>query len=409
MRTIKPMDVSHVDAFCTIATNSFCEEGFSAEVCRGRRDFIERMVTSIPGMSLHGMFEGDRMIGGMNLTEYTMNIRSLLTGVGGIRAVAVDLLHRKEGAAKALIEYACNHFRNRGYFMAILYPFRTDFYKKMGLGFGTEVREYRMKTEYFPANGAKEHVLFALPEDREAILDCYSTFVRSHHGMMEKLQPDLRQLFRSDQRIVVYKREGKVLGYIHFSFASENEFRSNLLIHEWIYVSAEAFMGLSAFIHSLADQFEYILVKAQDEHFHYMVTNPAIRPSDQFQNALCTVGVGIMYRVIDITALFTAFHAHNFNGQTCRLQIELQDPLIPSHTGRYRVDFVNGRAGMNAQGGYEVGIRMNVAEFSSLFMGLISFERLVQMGLAEITKPEYIPVVTSIFLTASKPVCTTYF
>ncbi len=147
-----------------------------------------------------------------------MKLLSTKTVGGGVGLVAVDLLHKKEKVCKELITYFLKHYRKKGISIALLYPFRPDFYKKMGFGYGTKVNQYRIKPESLPKGDSKKNTRFLDEDDREALLECYNRLMDRTSGMIEKSDFALQRIFDQKNRIVAYEKDGKVRGYIIFTF-----------------------------------------------------------------------------------------------------------------------------------------------------------------------------------------------
>jgi predicted acetyltransferase len=116
-----------------------------------------------------------------------------------------------------------------------------------------------------------------------------------------------------------------------------------------------------------------------------------------------------MYRVIDTAGLFETLAQRDFNGQSCRLKIAARDSFLPENDGAVVVHFEDGRARLVEGGKHEAEVRLDIAEFSSLVMGVVPFKRLYTYGLAEISDARYLPVVNRLFETDEPPVCMTRF
>ena len=67
--------------------------------------------------------------------------------IGGVGLISVDLLHKKEHVAKNIMKAFHNHYRSQGVTLTALYPFRPDFYVKMGYGLGKKMNQYKFKPE----------------------------------------------------------------------------------------------------------------------------------------------------------------------------------------------------------------------------------------------------------------------
>jgi len=110
-----------------------------------------------------------------------------------------------------------------------------------------------------------------------------------------------------------------------------------------------------------------------------------------------------------VPAVFRALAGHDFGGQTCTLKLTVRDTFLPANDGAQLLRFERGAAQLLAEGDYDVEVRLEVAELSSLLMGCISFASLHTYGLAEISDPAYVETVTRLFRTERKPMCTTPF
>ena len=129
----------------------------------------------------------------MRIHYYEMNLYNKIIKVGGVGLVAVDLLHKKERAAKGLMEYFLKMFREKNSAFVALYPFRPDFYKKMGFGYGPTIYQYALQPNAFPKGQTKEHLLYASIEELPKIKACYNRYVEKTHGMMYKTDFECRR------------------------------------------------------------------------------------------------------------------------------------------------------------------------------------------------------------------------
>jgi predicted acetyltransferase len=183
-------------------------------------------------------------------------------------------------------------------------------------------------------------------------------------------------------------------------------------ITEFVYENREAFLGLLSFLHSQADQVHYIYFNTQDENFHHVPFDPRddtytlIPPVGHTSNSQ---GVGIMYRVIDIPGFFRDLKRHNFSNQDCKLKLTITDSFYPENEGSHIIHFVNGKARIKKSGDFEVEIQLDIADFSSMVMGVLRFKNMYAYGQAEISDKKYIDLINRLFTTENKPICTTQF
>ncbi len=369
-----------------------------------------------PGIAFFGYFRDGRLIGGMRLHHFDMNYAGTWIKAGGLGLVAVGLPHKKEKVARELVSYFLRYFREKGVSVAMLYPFRPDFYKRMGFGYGTKMNQYRIKPTDFPKGNTKKHVgMFETP-DRQLLLDCHNRFAASRHGMIKRTRNELENvLVVPENKLAVYKAAGKIQGYVLFTFrkAAENNLLINdIFIKEFIYENRQAQEELLTFLHSQEDQVSRIILNTFDEDIHFLFGNPLSGNDNLFTSVYHETniqGVGLMYRIVDLHHLFSGLHAHHFNGLNCRLKITLKDGFLPDHNSMAVIHFIDGKAHTVNDGSYEAELKTGICEFSSLIMGAVNLRTLHRYGLASLTEENLLRCVDGLFSLQGKPYCTTIF
>ena len=414
--TIRPLTDEEIAPFARITANAYpaMRLGTEDEV----RGFAERLRDRMdpPADALYGAFRDGALVGGMRLIEFQMNVRGETLPTGGVGLVAVDLLHKKERVARDLISSFLDWCGERNAPFAALYPFRPDFYKRMGFGYGAKSNQYHLRSDAFPAAGDRSALRYLSIADKEAIGACYARLQRRTHGMMEKLPRELgRYLEGGDARVIGYERDGTLTGYMAFGFDTDpkgNFIVNNLHVRELIYENREALAALFAFLNSQADQTARVTIETQDEAFHHLFAEPrddsgALFPSVYHQTN--TQGVGIMYRVVNTLAAWAALADTDFGGEMLRLRLHARDTFRPANDQPVTVAFADGKPHVSEDGQHDVALDLDIAEFSSLLMGAVDLESLYLYGLAEVSDPVWIPRLTRLFATPRKPITTTPF
>ncbi|MGO8948152.1 MAG: enhanced intracellular survival protein Eis [Ktedonobacterales bacterium] len=409
-----------------------------------RQRMLERWITrsADPTEHLYGAFDDGLLLGGMRLYDFTMTFgqesspneengtssKAVQLPVGGVGMVGVDLMHKKEHVARDLIAFFLKHYRDQDAPLALLYPFRPDFYKQMGFGYGTKMNEYRIRTASLPTGGGKAHLVSLAERDSDLLLDYYNRYQRRTHGMLRRTAFEIARKFASVQNhLVGYLEDGVLQGYFQFRFKSAAE--ENFLLHdieviECLYDTPTVLSEFLTFLQTQADQIRTIVFLTQDEDFHYLLPDPR-NGSDhlipQIYHEINARGVGLMYRVLDVAQLFRrlANGGYSFDGQTCRLQVQLTDTFFPENSGISAIWFENGeiqsveqrRPGDVQMSNLEkeITIQLDVSDFSSLILGAVGFKTLYRYGLAQLSDPHELDRVHRLFCTASSPRCVTAF
>lgn len=414
MSVIQRLPESDFDLFIAIVANAY--PGFKIVTEEDRQKVKQRLLkvhNQDPTTGFYGLYREGQLLGGMRWHDFTMQLFSTRVKAGGVGLVAVDLAHKKEKVARDMIARFLRHYRENGATMALLYPFRPDFYKQMGFGYGAKLSQYRVKPASLPRGASRAGVGFLTPDDKQALLACYNRYMAKTHGMIEKSAFELDGMFdRAENRIVGYKEGDRVSGYIVFTFqpVTPEAWVNDILVKELIYETREALAGLLTFLHTQADQVNQIIFDLLDDYFHHLLLDPrngsgnTIAPVYHESNVQ---GVGLMYRALDTPGLFEALAGHNFGGQSCKLKLSVADSFLAENDGGAVVHFKDGAARLAED--YEVEIRLDVSDFSSLVMGVVSFKSLYRYNLADISEPRYLDTVNRIFWAEEKPVCTTQF
>jgi predicted acetyltransferase len=414
--TIRPLTDEEIAPFARIAANAYPAMRLGTE--DDVRGFAERLRDrrDPPADTLYGAFRDGALVGGMRLIEFHMNVRGETLTTGGVGLVAVDLLHKKEKVARDLISSFLDWCSERNAPFAALYPFRPDFYKRMGFGYGAKSNQYHLRPDAFSADGERSALRYLTIADKEAIGACYVRVQQRTHGMMEKLPKELgRYLEGGDARVIGYDRDGTLTGYMAFGFDTDprgNFIVNNLHVRELIYETREALAALLAFLNSQADQISRVVIETQDETFHHLFAEPrddsgALFPSVYHQTN--TQGIGIMYRVVDTRAAWAALAGVDFGGEMLRLRLHARDSFRPANDQAITVAFAEGKPHIVEDGQHDVALDLDIAEFSSLLMGAVDLESLYLYGLAEVSDPAWLPRLTRLFATPRKPITTTPF
>jgi predicted acetyltransferase len=267
---IRALSTEDFDAFIDVTVNAY--PGMKVVSEEKKEQYKQRMLKvheEDPTVLFYGLFREGRLMGGMRLHDFTMNFLGGRIAAGGVGAVAVDLVSKKEHVAKEMMEYFIQHYRARGALLLLLYPFRPDFYKKMGFGYGIKMNRYRVKPSALPKGPSKAHIRYLDESDKQALLDCYTRVMSKTHGMIEKSPGEIERLMtRPGSQIVGCEIDGQILGYLVFSFTHGEEWLLNdIHVREFIYESSEALSEFLTFLHAQADQIRHVVFDTQDEYY----------------------------------------------------------------------------------------------------------------------------------------------
>jgi len=361
--------------------------------------------------------ENETLVGGMRLIDYHMNYFGQMILAGGVGGVAVDLLHKKKGIAKDLIVYYLDHFLKKGASLAFLYPFRPDFYYKMGFGYGTKMNQYSFSPLSLPKRDFPGELVYVTPEHLPELRSFYERLTLSKHGYCYKSNWEYEGLLKysaAPKMMVAYAEQGTIKGYLAFGFrkAHDSNFvKNNILIREWLWETREAFDGLCHFLRTQADQINRVIFNTQDPEFHWVLSDVRNTTDNIFAGVYHesnTSGVGVMYRIISVQRFIETVSSRNFNGVSLNVCFDVQDTLRPENHGRHHVRFEAGKVSNCEDAQDAVVVSIDIADLSALFMGSVDVKTLYNMGKINVT-PNDMDKLHQAFYTPVKPECISLF
>lgn len=413
MRTIKLIPDEHLKEIVNIYINSYPAYKVTEEYKERLLNRFKFLQEKHPFAKFYGIYEDSSLLGKMIIYSYNMNYNGHKLKVNGVGAIGVDLLHKKEKLAKDLVTYFLNHSKEQGVNLAILYPFRPDFYKKMGFGYGTKMNQYVIKPESFP-KGNKQGLSYLNLDDAQAMCDCYNRVAKVTHGMIEMYDWEFKEYFNNPNlKIIGYKENDRIEGYLMFTFNNDASFLINdIKVHSIIYENCKALSQILAFLNSQSDQVRHCIINTLDDNFHFLLNDPRNNSNNLIPSVYHESnkqGVGLMYRVIDIVGIFNDLKKYNFNNQNLILKLSITDSFIKDNDKSFIIEFIDGYAKTSDNKKYDVEIKLDIADFSSMLLGVVDFKSLYYYNLAKISDLSYLDAVNTVFKMERKPICLTDF
>jgi predicted acetyltransferase len=417
MSTIKKIPNADIDQFIDIQADAYPGMGLVTREEKKRTCARILKTHDDPRLTDYGYYDQGRMLGTLRLSDFTMNLFGNLVLAGGGGALGVSLMHKRQHIAKRLMSFYFNHYRRRQSAMAVLWPFRPDFYRVMGAGLGLKIHQYRVKPADLPRGKHSRNVRWLENKDIPALNSCYNRWVSRTNGAIEStvLSRQISWEFNQKQRWVGYVKSGRVMGYLLFTFqkSSDNWLDNTIQITELSYENRDVLLQLMTFLHTQFDQIGTIDISTPDDDFHFLLSDPrngSGRLIPPLYHESHASGVGMMYRVINVERLFELMAERNFHGQSLRLGLTVTDTFLRANHGRRVIRFSKGRARIQkSTSPTQVEVKIDNSDFSSLIMGAVKFRSLYDYGLVTTSNDRYLDRLSSLFTTASRPFCTTQF
>lgn len=333
--------------------------------------------------------DGEKIVASLSMIPYDIWLGGVKMPMLGIAGVANGLESRRCGYASRLCIESIKRGRERGYTVSILYPFRFDFYRKLGWGAVGELIEYRIHTNSIPTYGARKNVRRFQTADLEQLMSCYQSFVENNNCLAERpikiWEGKLKSVKDRALMLFVYETEGKIEGYVLFEFAvKEGTFIQEVIIRELIYTDSTSYQGLWGFISSLSDQILIARYWAQvEEGFHYILKDPRDVNTPTLAGLVSktgSYGFSYMLRVLDIEKALRA--RTNYNNVTGTATLFINDEQVAENTGFFQITLLDGKLELRKVDSLKKAcIEMSIDVFSQLYSGALSLEKASFLGL----------------------------
>ncbi|MCQ2551498.1 MAG: GNAT family N-acetyltransferase [Clostridia bacterium] len=354
-------------------------------------------------VTFYGLFEGDKLIAQAKFIDFDVNLFGKMRKAKGLMALGVHPLEKKKGAAKDMVLA----FEEETDYLAMLLPFRVDFYRDMGYGCGTKIDEYHILTEYLP-DVDTEGVKFIPRENFNEMLECHREFVRNYHGACYKFEEEVRD-FKADEegRWLGYYEDGKLLGYAIFDFenVSDTNYTLNqMVIRELVYLNQQALGKLLSAIRLQSDLAQSVVIRTGEMDFHHLLKSPQHVDGYYIDFGFMKTNVsaiGTMYKIVDIEKFVEETSHRRFVNIPLKVSFNIYDELKHEEK-KFTLKFKDGSYSYSKEEG-QVQVNMNLSDFSALMMGSAEFSALERMGVLKVDKPEYIRDLDSLFHVEQKP------
>lgn len=368
-----------------------------------------------PTVQFWSVYDDGRLVGGMQTFDFRLNYFGRFISASGIGGVWVDFLHKKRGIAKDLVAFFLDRCERSGAYLALLYPFRPDFYHRMGFGYGTRQEHYSFAPVSLPAGDSSHGIVYLTEEDAPLLQAFRDEMAARRHGQIAMPDWERQRLFATfgaRKTLVGCKEGGRLRGYMAYRFKRyDNNFvKNDLLIREWVVDGPETLLRFCAFLRSQADQINRVEFDTQDDGFYFLLNDVRdgsdnLIPSVYHQSN--TAGVGLMYRIVNLREFFAATAKRNYNWQTLNLVLRVEDTFRPANSGTYYLRFRDGVLSLSDEPLAGIELWIDIAELSALLMGSASIEALYRFGRARVS-PDHLPTLARLFL-AERPTCLTAF
>jgi predicted acetyltransferase len=315
--------------------------------------------------------------------------------IAGVGMVTVSPAHRKRGLAAQLMTRALRAARERGDSASALYPFRVSFYQKLGYGHAGMALQYQVPPSALPDSPERTQVELLDHDNayREA-LELYHRWVRAQTGQLERSERLWTQLCTAQDRALVgYRARGGALeGYALVVYRTDLPRAQRYLeVDELVWTSLAARRGLYAWLASLGDQWEQVLLRALPSHqLVDWIREPrlphAAAPGWGLWAPAATLMMGPMFRLLDLRRAWEQRQV--IATPPFVIAFNVVDEQLEENCGRWRLAFDDTRVTIDQQASADVEIGLNTSTLSRLYIGSLTPRAGLEAGLLDCSRPE---------------------
>lgn len=412
-RMIKPLTSEHIEDYLTIYLNAY--PAYKNIGDEGREKYRPKVLFSMENdkhIHFYGLFEDDELLATMKLIDLSVNFFGKIQPASGLMALGVHPLHKKKGVAKDMVKFFEKYTKESGSLVAMLLPFRMDFYRQMGYGYGSKLDEYRIPTVNLPKADKDSlcKLKFLSSSDLDDMLCCHRIFASKNHGMAEKFEDEIRNMESDSQtRRIGYVENDKLLGYVSYRLVSESDVNytlNRMEVDEIVYLDSNILKCLLGFLRNQSDLAQTIVLRTGNENFYHILPSPQDISGNYIDFGYLQTNVsavGNMYKIVDPKAFINATHYRKFI--SCKLNVKfIYDDELEHCTNSITVGFESDGSWHVADDKYEdVTIKCKLSDLSSLFMGSCGLSSMMKLGAIKLSDPSYEDLLDMLFYCKQKP------
>ncbi|HEX2028199.1 MAG TPA: GNAT family N-acetyltransferase [Nitriliruptorales bacterium] len=384
---IRLLDERHVEEAFALRSQSFSTTRESFDPQRPHHD-AERD-------RLLGAFDGGRMVGTATVHGMGQYFGGRSVPMGAVAGVAIAPDARGQGVGRELMHAAIAALRQTQRPISTLYPATTVFYRALGweiAGTWTTRRVPTRTLARLPPPAAPPALRPADGSQVSRLRACYDRVARTRNGWLDRdptywarLRWDLGREGGPHRQQYVAERDGEVVAYLRYRHVEEDPRFYGLHVDDLVSDDHDATLALLRLLAGNRSVTDQVKVKgAPHDPLTLLLPEQDLRTDDEWR---------WMTRLIDAAGAVAA--RGYLDGVTCRVELEVDDPLISTNAGR-RVLEVEGGEGRLVAGGAGT-TRMGINALSSLYTGWASPWTLADLGMVTCAAPRELAVLAGAF------------
>lgn len=278
-----------------------------------------------------------RLAGAFRAFELALHLFGRSFPTLGLAALAVDPAFRRQGVGTALCRAALRLGRDRGDLLCALFPFRVDFYARLGFTLTGEFHRYRFPPASLPLFPEGDRICMLSPDRRRPrVPEFYASLLPRLHGAAHRT--GAMWTFLDEEDIQVWglpSKEGKGLaGYMVTDSRPPRRSRgAELRIRELLVEDADGYRAFLGWLSGQRDQWAEITYDAlPGERLQQVLSHPRL-PGTGLGRGLwfpsATILRGPMLRVLRLAEVLDRLGLEEGS------VLDVRDAELPENAGRW--------------------------------------------------------------------------
>lgn len=387
-----------------------CETSFSGEI---REEDVERDLKMIPADRMLGAYDDGAIVGTSCELPMLLRVPGSELAAAGLTSVGVMPSHRRRGILTQLMRRQLDDALGRGDPLSILWASEEPIYGRFGYGVATLRAAISADRDRIAFRGepeaagrvrliGAEEALRVLPPiwDRTQ-KERPGLFFRSHEWWQEYRLPDPEHRRRGagPRFIALLELDGSPEAYAFYRVKEswDEGFAASLLqVIEVVATTPIAEREIWRFLFGID-------LVARVESYFLPVDHPLLLAVTESRRLRMRVSDALWLRLLDVER---ALASRSYAAEGA-LTFELSDEFMPDNAGTWTLEA--GASGADVSRGGDAGLRLDVRDLASAYLGGFTFSQLAVAGLVDELTPGAIDRADSLFRTPRAPWCPQVF
>ena len=416
-RTIRRLMPDDMDTYVDIYLNAYPAGKDISKECYDK--YYNRNMQSLleyEHVNFFGLFEDDELISIMKLIDFDINLFGKMNKATGLMSLAVHPLHKKKGVARDMVKFFEDYTISSGGLCSMLLPFRIEYYRKMGYGYGTKLDEYRIPTLQLSSCKDISNLRLIKKDEIDKVISCYSSFVSSYHGAVCKFEEEIREINEDDEtRRIGYFEAEELKGYAAFCFTRDSEVNytlNSMIVSELVYSDGEVLKKLLAGLRMQADLAQNIVIRTGEADFYHLLDSPEDTSGNYINYGFIQTNIsamGNMYKIPDIKSFVEKTSYRKFPVENIKIGFTVYDEF-KGENNSFAILFTPNELSSYSSWSFEsenidsdLEIKIKLSDLSALFMGSADFAPMVRLGIVSISDKNLTEKVDRLFHLSQRP------